>query len=62
MARLPAFLAAADLVSGRLVRVLPRETWKDGRMVLMYPKTPQVPKKLIAFRDFLLEHLGEARP
>lgn len=61
LARLPAFLATADLAAGRLVRLLPRESWKDGRLVLMYPKTPQVPRKLIAFRDFLLEHLGEAR-
>jgi DNA-binding transcriptional LysR family regulator len=61
LARLPVLLTGADLGSGRLVRVLPRETWGDARLFLMYPKTPQVPRKLIAFRDFVLEHLGEAR-
>jgi DNA-binding transcriptional LysR family regulator len=56
---LPGFLAAADLEAGRLVRLLPSESWStEGRFCLVYPKTRQPSRKLVALRDFLLEAIG----
>jgi len=58
LGRLPSFLAKDDVAEDRLVRVLPEASWQDGRFVLMYPKMPNVPRKLVALRDFLLETLS----
>lgn len=58
LGRLPAFLAAADVEAGRLVRVLPRESWAIGNFCLVYPKTRRPSRRLVALRDFLLETLG----
>src|SRR5687767_2111084 len=54
---LPSFLGQAHLSSGALVRVLPRVSHPGGHLVLLYPKSRHVPRKVIAFRDFLLETL-----
>jgi DNA-binding transcriptional LysR family regulator len=54
---LPSFLAQAHLASGALVRVLPRVSHPGGTFVLLYPRTRHVPRKVTAFRDFLLETL-----
>lgn len=58
---LPAFLAQADVTSGQLVRVLPRYTRPATALMMLYPRTQHVPKKVSAFRDFLLEYL-KGRP
>ena len=56
---LPTFLTKADVNAGSLVPLLSRETWSDGRFCLVYPKTRQASRKLVALRDFLLEALGD---
>lgn len=59
---LPTFLAHADVQAGALVRVLPRHSAPGRRkFVLLYPRARHVPRKVLAFRDFLLQTLA-ARP
>jgi DNA-binding transcriptional LysR family regulator len=58
IAALPTFLAQADVTSGQLVRVLPRYTQPSTSLVMLYPRTQHVPRKVLAFRDFLLEFLN----
>ena len=53
---MPAFLAREDVSAGRLSRVLPRHTRRGGGFVLLYPKARQVPRKVVAFRDFVVEY------
>jgi DNA-binding transcriptional LysR family regulator len=57
----PSFLAQGELASGQLVRVLPRYAEGGGTFVLLHPRAKHVPRKVTAFRDFLLEYLV-ARP
>jgi DNA-binding transcriptional LysR family regulator len=54
---LPAFLADTDVVSGALVRVLPRWTVPTGALWIVSPSVRQMPKKVVAFRRFALEAL-----
>jgi DNA-binding transcriptional LysR family regulator len=61
IALLPTFLAQADVTSGQLVRVLPRYTQPSASLVMLYPRTRLVPRKVSAFRDFLAEFL-KSRP
>jgi len=61
IAILPTFLAQADVTAGQLVRVLPRHTQRSTSLVMLYPRTQHVPRKVSAFRDFLLEFL-KGRP
>ncbi|NMO14576.1 LysR family transcriptional regulator [Pyxidicoccus fallax] len=61
IAILPTFLAQAEVTSGQLVRVLPRYTHASTSLVMLYPRTQHVPRKVSAFRDFLLEFL-KGRP
>lgn len=58
---LPAFLAHADVTAGNLVRVVPRYTELSSTLIMLYPQTQHVPRKVTALRDFLLEALA-ARP
>lgn len=55
---LPSFLAQEDVAAGRLVRVLPRTAQTVGALYLVHPPSQHVPKKITAFRDFLLEFLA----
>ena len=57
---LPAFLAQADVRAGQLVRVLPRVHKTGGSLTLLYAKTKQLPPRVTAFRDFLVDSF--ARP
>ena len=52
---LPTFLAQADARAGRLVRVLPRVHKTGGSLTLLYAKAKQVPPRVAAFRDFIVE-------
>ena len=52
---LPSFLATADVLAGRLVRVLPAWVQPGGSLYVVYPSAPHVPKKVLAFRDFMVE-------
>lgn len=58
VAALPAFLAQPEVSAGRLLRVLPRWTAPGGALWLVHPKTAHPPRKVTAFRDFLVEHLA----
>jgi DNA-binding transcriptional LysR family regulator len=51
---LPTFLAEPYVVAGSLQRVLPTHRVRIGGFVLLYPST-RVPRKVLAFRDLLLE-------
>lgn len=55
---LPSFLTRDDVASGQLVQLLPRHTVRTGTLYLVYPKGHTVPRKVTAFRSFLLEYLA----
>lgn len=55
LALLPRFLAIAGVADGRLVRVLPAFTQKAGAMYAVHASSRHVPRKVAAFRDFLVE-------
>lgn len=57
---LPIFLAQADVRAGQIVRVLPRIHKTGGSLTLLYAKAKQVPPRVTAFRDFLVDSF--ARP
>jgi DNA-binding transcriptional LysR family regulator len=54
---LPTFLAEADVVAGRLVRVCPRFERAAGHLHVVTPAAKHVPRKVTAFRDLVLELL-----
>ncbi|MDQ3264129.1 MAG: LysR family transcriptional regulator [Myxococcota bacterium] len=55
---LPTFLAKEDVAAGLLVRVMPSWVQPAGNLYFVYPRTEHVPRKVTAFRDFLLAYLG----
>ncbi|MFO0668157.1 MAG: LysR family transcriptional regulator [Polyangiaceae bacterium] len=55
---LPTFLVRDHLTAGTVVRVLPRVSVMAGALYLVYPPTRHVPRKVSAFRDFLVEHFA----
>lgn len=61
LALLPAFHAEPDVLSGALVRVLPRWQQAGATLFVVYPLSRSVPRKTTAFRDLVLEVL-KARP
>ncbi len=61
IALLPSFLAEPDVLSGALVRLLPRWTVPSAQAWIVTPTARNVPAKVTAFRDFVIEAL-EARP
>ena len=61
IAMLPGFVAGADLAAGRLERVLPRHAGPAAPLYAAYPSGGQLPRKVTAFRDFLVQTL-RARP
>ena len=55
---MPNFLAAPEVVAGTLVPVLSCERVPAGAgFFIVYPASGQVPRKLTAFRDFIIDHL-----
>ena len=56
---LPAFLAQADVASGQLVQVLPGVCPRAGQLVFLHSKLKQMPRRLAAFRDFLLQRFND---
>lgn len=59
IAALPRFLAGADAISGRLVRVLPKWRMKGGDVWFVTPGgQKRVPRKVAAFRELLEEALA----
>jgi len=55
---LPTALAHEDVIAGRLVRVLPKIATPSGTIYLVHAPTKHVPRKVTAFRDYLLEQLA----
>lgn len=55
---LPTFLAADDVAAGRLQRVLPRLSLGMGSVYFVHPSAQHVPRKVSAFRDYLVEYLS----
>jgi DNA-binding transcriptional LysR family regulator len=53
---LPWFVARSELESGRLQRVLPAIGVKSASVYWVQPPARPTPRKLEAFRDFVLEH------
>ncbi len=56
---MPAFLAQQDVANGTLVRVLPKIEGKQGALYLLHPPAQHVPRKVTAFRDYLVQHLQQ---
>lgn len=54
---LPTFLTPSALTAGELVRLLPQWSTRTGYLWLVVPALRHVPRKVAAFRDFLLESL-----
>jgi DNA-binding transcriptional LysR family regulator len=54
---LPGFMVEADVVAGRLVRVVPRYESHSGWLHLVMPAARHVPRKVTAFRDLVVELL-----
>jgi DNA-binding transcriptional LysR family regulator len=57
---IPAFLAREDVSSGKLIRILPRWAQRSGNLFFVHPHAEHVPRKVAAFRDFLLDYLTES--
>jgi DNA-binding transcriptional LysR family regulator len=57
VAMLPLMVADEPLRSGRLVRVLPQYSRKEGTINLVYPALRHVPKHIGLLRDFMYEDL-----
>jgi DNA-binding transcriptional LysR family regulator len=57
IALLPTFLVEPDVLSGALVRVLPRLERQAGNLYVVTPAGKHVPSKVTAFRDLVLEML-----
>ena len=55
---LPTFLAQDDVAAGALVRVLPRLSVPSGTLYLVHPPANHVPRKVLAFRDYMVEYLA----
>jgi len=54
---MPPYLAEAALTAGELVRVLGARHVAGAGIYLVYPSSKNLPRKVTAFRDFLLEWL-----
>lgn len=52
---LPQINCAADEASGRVVRILPGFYARGASLYVVYPSTKQVPARVTAFRDFVVE-------
>jgi len=52
---LPHINSAADEASGRLVRVLPEYHVQGATLYILYPSARNVPTRVTAFRDFVIE-------
>lgn len=55
---LPTFMVSEHLAAGKLVRVLPRLSFRLGAIYLVYPQAHYVPRKVTALRDHLVEHFA----
>lgn len=51
-------MAKPEVDAGRLVRLLPRVSLGKGALYFVHPRTQALPKKVAAFRDYLIEYLA----
>jgi DNA-binding transcriptional LysR family regulator len=58
---MPAFMVQRDTPAGQLVQVLPGWNLGTAGLSVVYPSARHVPRKVIAFRDFLLESFRPQR-
>jgi DNA-binding transcriptional LysR family regulator len=58
---LPRFVTEAYVAEGRLQETLSSHAIGNVSLMIVYPSSGQVPRKVVAFRDFLVERL-KARP
>jgi DNA-binding transcriptional LysR family regulator len=56
---LPTFVAAEDVASGALVRVLPDWVVFSSSVLLVHPPHKQLPRKVSAFQELLLDLLAQ---
>lgn len=56
---IPRMIAASEVASGRLVRVLPEYGLRGAALFVIYPSARQVPTKVTLFRDFLAKSCAE---
>jgi len=57
VALLPTFLAARDVASGALARVLPQVSLADAPLYLVSRPMKPVPPRVKVLREWLLQHL-----
>ncbi len=57
---LPHVNCAADLAAGRLVRILPDVHARGASLYMLYPSKKNLPSRVIAFRDFVVESFRSA--
>jgi len=62
VARLPTFVAAADIESGALVQVLPEYKMPHITIYALFLERQYMPAKVRVFLDFVIEYLGGERP
>lgn len=55
---LPTFLTQKDVAAGTLLRVLPRVCIQSGVLYLVHPPSQHVPRKISAFRDYLVDYFA----
>jgi DNA-binding transcriptional LysR family regulator len=53
VALIPRIVCAKDEAAGRLVRVLPTFSAKGADLCILYPSAAHVPRRVVAFRDFV---------
>jgi DNA-binding transcriptional LysR family regulator len=58
---IPRMIAASEVATGRLVRVLPEYGVSGAALYVIYPTARQVPTKVSLFRDFLAKTCAETR-
>ena len=58
---LPDINAAADEAAGRLVRILPEYHARGASLYIVYPTAKNVPARVTAFRDFVVQAFGRVK-
>jgi len=59
---MPSFLTTQSVADGTLQRVLPAWSRSSATLWFVYPASRHLPRKVIAFRDFVLESFGQTAP
>lgn len=60
--RLPTFVAGPDILSGRLIRVLPQFRMSSQSLYSVFPERRHMPAKVRVFLDFAVERFGADQP